>query len=48
MQADQFKEYFVNWKQTWYFATREETERLLQNVRFRDIQVNLSKNYALF
>ena len=48
MQSDQFKEYFVNWKQTWYFPTPEETERLLQNIGFRDIQVNLSKKSTSF
>jgi trans-aconitate 2-methyltransferase len=48
MQSDQFKEHFVNWKQSWYFPRREETERLLQNVRFKDIQVNLSKKSTSF
>ena len=48
MRSDQFKEYFVNWKQSWYFPRREETERLLQNVRFKDIQVNLSKKSTPF
>lgn len=48
MQSDQFKEYFVNWKPTWYFRMPEETERLLQNIRFRDIQVNLSRKSTSF
>ena len=43
MQSDQFKEHFANWKQSWYFPKPDETERLLQNARYRDIQVNLSK-----
>jgi trans-aconitate 2-methyltransferase len=48
MQSDQFKEYFVNWKPTWYFPMPEETERLLRKARFRDIQVNLSKKFTSF
>jgi trans-aconitate methyltransferase len=48
MQSDQFKEHFANWKQTWYFPIPEETERLLQKARFRDIQVNLLKKYTFF
>jgi trans-aconitate 2-methyltransferase len=48
MQSDQFKEHFVNWKQSWYFPKSDETERLLQKVRFRDIQVNLSSQTIPF
>jgi trans-aconitate 2-methyltransferase len=48
MQSDQFTEYFVNWKQSWYFPKPDETERLLQKARFRDIQVNLSKRSTSF
>jgi trans-aconitate 2-methyltransferase len=48
MQSDQFKEYFVNWKQSWYFPKADETESLLQRARFRDIQVNLSKLTTTF
>jgi trans-aconitate methyltransferase len=48
MQYVQFKEYFVNWKPTWYFPMPEETERLLRKARFRDIQVNLSKKFTFF
>jgi trans-aconitate 2-methyltransferase len=48
MQSDQFREHFVNWKQTWYFPMPEETERLLKRARFRDIQVNLSKKSTSF
>lgn len=48
MQSDQFKEHFVDWKQSWYFPKPEETERLLKKARFRDIQVNLSKKSTSF
>ena len=48
IQSDQFKEHFVNWKQSWYFPKPDDTERLLQNARFRDIQVNLSKRTTSF
>jgi trans-aconitate 2-methyltransferase len=48
IQSDQFKEHFVNWKQSWYFPKPDETERLLQKARFRDIQVNLSKRTTSF
>lgn len=42
MKSDQFKEHFVDWKQSWYFPKEDETERLLRKARFRDIEVNLS------
>ena len=47
-QSDQFKEHFANWKQPWYFPKLDETERLLRKVKFRDIQVNLSKRTTSF
>jgi trans-aconitate 2-methyltransferase len=48
MQYNQFREYFVNWKQPWYFPTPDETERLLKKTRFRNIEVNLSKKPTTF
>jgi trans-aconitate methyltransferase len=48
IQSSQFREHFVNWKQSWYFPKPDETERLLQNARFQDIQVNLSKLTTFF
>jgi predicted aminopeptidase len=48
MQSDQFREHFANWKQSWYFPKPDETERLLQKARFKDIQVNLSKLTTTF
>ena len=48
MQSEQFKEHFVDWKQSWYFPKPEETETLLKKARFRDIQVNLSRRTTTF
>jgi trans-aconitate 2-methyltransferase len=48
MQSDQFREAFVNWRQTWYFPKPDEIERLLQKARFRKIEVNLSKRTTIF
>jgi trans-aconitate 2-methyltransferase len=48
IRSDQFKEHFADWKQSWYFPKPDETERLLQNARYRDIQVNLSKLTTTF
>ena len=48
MQSGQFREHFVNWRQSWYFPKPEEIERLLQKAKFRNIQVNLSKRVTTF
>jgi hypothetical protein len=48
IQSEQFKENFANWKQSWYFPKPDETERLLQKARFKDIQVNLSSQTIPF
>ena len=48
MQSDQFKEHFINWKQPWYFPKPDETKKLLQEARFKDIKVNLSKRTTAF
>ncbi|HEX6281930.1 MAG TPA: methyltransferase domain-containing protein [Nitrososphaera sp.] len=48
MQSDEFKEHFVDWKQSWYFPKPDEIERLLKKARFRDIQVNLSNQTTTF
>lgn len=48
MQSEQFKEYFINWKQSWYFPKPDETKELLQEAKFKDIKVNLSKALQLF
>jgi trans-aconitate 2-methyltransferase len=48
MQFKQFKEHFVNWKQSWYFPKKDEIEILLEKSRFKDIQVHLSKRTTYF
>jgi trans-aconitate methyltransferase len=48
VQSDQFREYFVNWKQPWHFPKQNETEKLLNKVGFRDIQVSLSNRITNF
>jgi trans-aconitate 2-methyltransferase len=48
MQSEQFKEHFANWKQSWYFPKPDETERLLQKVGFKEIQVDLSSQIISF
>jgi trans-aconitate 2-methyltransferase len=48
MQSNQFREDFVNWKQSWYFPKADEIEIMLQKVKFRDIQINLSKRTTSF
>jgi trans-aconitate 2-methyltransferase len=48
IQSDQFKEHFVNWKQSWYFPKPDETERLLQKVGFKEIQVDFSSQIISF
>jgi hypothetical protein len=48
MQSQQFKEHFVNWKQSWYFPKKDEIEILLEKSRFKDIQVHLSKRTTYF
>jgi hypothetical protein len=48
MQSEQFKEHFANWKQSWYFPKPDETEKLLQKVGFKEIQVDLSSQIISF
>ena len=48
MQSEQFKESFANWKQSWCFPKSGETERLLQKLGFKEIQVDLSSQIIPF
>ncbi|MDQ3837624.1 MAG: methyltransferase domain-containing protein [Thermoproteota archaeon] len=48
MRSEQFREHFANWKQSWYFPRPDETERLLQKVGFKEIQVDLSSQITPF
>jgi hypothetical protein len=31
-----FKAYFANWKQSWYFAKSEDTDKLLEEIGYTD------------
>jgi trans-aconitate 2-methyltransferase len=51
--SKQFNNYFFNnkggiWRKTWYFAKKEDTEKLLQEIGFRNIQVFLEGREAKF
>jgi trans-aconitate 2-methyltransferase len=48
IQSDQFKGCFANWKKSWYFPKPDDTERLLQQIGFRDIQVYLSEQTMIY
>ena len=53
-ESKEFNNYFCNnkgediWKQTWYFAKKEDTERILQEIGFRNIQIFLEDREAKF
>ena len=46
-KSNQFYNYFCNdkgediWKQPWYFAKKEDTEKMLKEIGFKNIQVSL-------
>jgi trans-aconitate 2-methyltransferase len=37
-QRDEFKSFFTNWKESWYFAKPEDTSQLLQDIGFKDVR----------
>ena len=47
-ELDEFKEYFINWKEPWYFAKPSETHTLLKEIGFKNINVYLSNAYTTF
>ena len=53
-ESKEFNNYFCNnkgediWKQTWYFAKKEDTEKILQEIGFRNIQIFLEDREAKF
>ena len=53
-ESKEFNNYFCNnkgediWKQTWYFAKKEDTEKILQDIGFRNIQIFLEDREAQF
>jgi len=48
VQSSQFRDYFVDWKQPWFFPKQDETEQLLKKSGFSDIEVSLSKRIIQF
>jgi trans-aconitate 2-methyltransferase len=38
-QLDQFKAYFANWKQSWYFANPDDTDKLLKEIGYVNCRV---------
>ena len=47
-ESDEFKDYFMDWKEPWYFAKPSETHRLLQEIGFKNVNVYLSNGYTTF
>ena len=54
IESNEFNNYFCNskgediWTQTWYFAKKEDIEKILQEIGFRNIQVFLEDREAKF
>jgi trans-aconitate 2-methyltransferase len=46
-QLDQFKAYFTNWKQSWYFANPEDTDKLLKEIGYVNSRVQLNRDYVI-
>jgi trans-aconitate 2-methyltransferase len=36
---DQFKAYFTNWRQSWYFAKPDDTDKLLKEIGYKNRRV---------
>lgn len=47
-QRDEFKRFFADWKESWYFAKPEGTSRLLQDIGFKDLEAYMTKDSATF
>jgi hypothetical protein len=45
--SDQFKAYFTNWKQSWYFAKPDDTVKLLKEIGYVIVSVYLNCNCHL-
>ena len=43
-QLDRFKRYFTDWKQSWYFANTEDTNKLLQEIGYVNTKVYSSSD----
>ena len=44
---DQFKEYFVDWKQPWYFAKSDDTNKLLKEVGYVNTTVSSNSDRVI-
>ena len=47
-ESAEFKGHFVNWKEPWYFAKPNDTEKLLKEIGFTNIDVYLSDAITTF
>ncbi len=47
-ESGEFKSHFVNWKERWYFAKLDDTEKLLEEIGFTNIDVYLSNAITTF
>jgi trans-aconitate 2-methyltransferase len=47
-ESNEFKGYFVNWKEPWYFAKPDDTEKLLREIGFNNIHAYLSNEIITF
>jgi hypothetical protein len=43
---DQFRAYFKNWKQSWYFAKSDDTDKLLKEIGYVNSRVYLNRDCA--
>jgi trans-aconitate 2-methyltransferase len=43
---DQFKAYFTNWKQSWYFANPDDTDKLLKEIGYVNRTVYSNRDYV--
>ena len=47
-KTNSFKNYFKNWNTPWNFASSTDTKKILEDIGFKNIQVNLIKKIANF
>jgi trans-aconitate methyltransferase len=46
-QLDQFKAYFTNWKQSWYFANPADTDKLLKEIGYVNSRVYSNRDSVI-
>lgn len=44
---DQFRAYFPNWRQSWYFAKPDDTHKLLKKIGYVNTRVNLNRDCVI-